>query len=606
MIRSAPAVSMPPTLNDALSFKQQTWRWRLDEEGERRALSIARQHDLPDAVARILAGRGVTEEDADHYLNPTLKTLLPDPSQLKDMDKGVGRITQAITKGEKIAVFGDYDVDGATSSALIALYLRQLGIDTTIYIPDRMKEGYGPNPQAMETLAASGHSVIITVDCGIVAFEAMEAAAEAGADVVIVDHHLGEARLPAAHAVINPNRFDESNALGHLAAVGVSFLLLVAINRRLRKEGWFEETGRTEPSLLEWLDIVALGTICDVVPLKDVNRAFVTQGLRIMTQRRNTGLRTLADTARIDQRLTPYHLGFILGPRINAGGRVGKCSLGAELLSCHDPLHAEKLAGELENLNAERQAIEAMLVDEALAQVEALDSLPPVLFVTGRGWHPGVIGIVSSRLTERYHRPCAVLTIIDGKAKASARSVTGVDLGAAITAARQDGLLLSGGGHAMAAGFTIAEEKIDDLHHFLCERLENFVSRATETRTLKLDGSLHPAGLTPEFALRLEEAGPFGAGYPAPKWMIPAMRLIRHDVVGKGHLRCFFQPQSFSGSSPALKTMAFRAAGTPFGDQLSALSPQEVVHLAGQVKYQCWNGRERAELTLEDVMPASL
>ncbi|MBM3541284.1 MAG: single-stranded-DNA-specific exonuclease RecJ, partial [Alphaproteobacteria bacterium] len=450
-------------------------------------LALAQRLELPEIVGRVMAGRGVTLDTADAYLNPTLRALLPDPSHLRDMDKAAARLAKAVMAGERIAIFGDYDVDGATSAALLHRFLSAVGAPPRLYIPDRMAEGYGPNAAALRRLASEGVAVVVTVDCGIVAFEALEEGAEAGLDVVVVDHHVAEPRLPRAHAVVNPNRLDETSPLKQLAAVGVAFMLAIATNRALRAAGWYG-AGRPAPDLLDWLDVVALGTVCDVVPLTGLNRALVTQGLKIMARRANAGLAALADVARLDEAPAAYHAGFVLGPRVNAGGRVGESDLGVRLLTTEDPAEAAALAKRLDAHNRERQALEARALDGALAQ--AMGETGPLVLVAHGSWHPGVIGIVASRLVERFNRPAAVVALAGAEGKGSARSVPGVDMGAAVIAARQAGHLANGGGHPMAAGFTVSAAKLDALRAFLAERIGAEIARNKVVPALSLDGAL--------------------------------------------------------------------------------------------------------------------
>ncbi|PKQ02142.1 MAG: single-stranded-DNA-specific exonuclease RecJ, partial [Alphaproteobacteria bacterium HGW-Alphaproteobacteria-12] len=425
------------------------WASRLADE--RRALAIAQREGLPEIVARVLAGRGVAPEDCAAYLAPSLRSLMPDPRELTDMEKAATRVAAAIMSGEKVAVFGDYDVDGATSSALLYRFFKAAGSELRIYIPDRIREGYGPNAPALKRLKDEGVNLVITVDCGTMAHKALGLAADYGLPSIVVDHHQAEPALPPAFALVNPNRMDDTSGLGQLAAVGVSFLFIVALNRALREAGWY--AGREEPDLMQWLDLVALGTVCDVVPLTGLNRAFVAQGLRVMQRRLNAGLAALADTARMNGTPAPYHCGFLLGPRVNAGGRVGRADLGARLLTTEDAIEARAIAEELNVMNSERQAIEAQVLEEAILQVDErlssarANALPPLIVAAGKGWHPGVIGIVASRLKDRYERPSLVIAFDrNGEGKGSGRSLTGVDLGRAVTAALEAGLLVNGGG----------------------------------------------------------------------------------------------------------------------------------------------------------------
>ena len=572
-------------------------RWRLREADERLAQAHSQTLEVPDVVGRLLAAREVPLEDGESYLNPTLKDLLPDPSSLRDMDRGAERLAEAITAGEPIAIFGDYDVDGATSSALLARFLRSVGGDVRVYIPDRMVEGYGPNTPALKKLGAAGAKVVVTVDCGISSFEPLQAAADIGLDVIIVDHHEAEAALPVAYAVINPNRLDEDRSLGHLAAVGVAYLLVIATNRALRAQGWFAE--RAEPNLLQWLDIVALGTVCDVVPLKGLNRAFVLQGLKVMAGRSNPGLAALADVANIDRRPEAYHAGFVLGPRINAGGRVGQADLGSILLSTDDSARAADIAAQLEHFNAERRTIEAMVQEQAFEQVEQSADEPGSLVVAqAKGWHPGVIGIVASRLKDRFNLPAMVIAFDeDGMGKGSGRSIRGVDLGAAVIAARQAGLLINGGGHVMAAGLTVTRENLDELVAFLGARLADQVTALGTVRSLGIDGALAVGGATADLIDLLQQAGPFGSANPEPRFAVTAARIVKSSIVGQGHVSCIFSGRD----GGRLKGIAFRTAETPIGDCLLGAAGREV-HVAGHLRIDEWQGRRQAQIFIDDVI----
>lgn len=576
------------------SVSGRLWRERLDDW--RAAAALAQSHGLPEIVARVLAARGVAAEEVETFLKPTLRALLPDPSGLRDMDRAAARLAHAIEAGEMVAVFGDYDVDGATSAALLHRFFKAAGRPLRLYIPDRLSEGYGPNAPALRQLKAEGVSLVVTVDCGITAYAPLADAAEIGLDVIVVDHHVAEAELPRAVAVVNPNRLDESGGLRQLAAVGVAFLLAVAVNRELRRAGWWS-AARPEPELLGYLDLVALGTVCDVVPLTGLNRALVTQGLKVMAGRRSTGLAALADAARLAEPPGAYHCGFLLGPRVNAGGRVGDASLGVRLLTAEEPAEAAEIAGRLDRLNAERRALEQAMLEEAIGAVEATAKPGATLaFVAREGWHPGVIGIVASRLKERYNRPALVAAIADGIAKGSGRSVRGIDLGNAVLAARQSGLLINGGGHAMAAGFTARAEDLPALEAFLAER----VARQTPpdgglVPTLGIDGVLQPGAATVELAELLEQVGPFGAGNAEPRFVLPAVRLARAEPVGENHLRCIL----LGSDGGRLKGIAFRALGTPLGQALIA-QRGAAIHLAGHLRAETWQGRAETQLLIED------
>jgi single-stranded-DNA-specific exonuclease len=572
------------------SFGGRPWRSRLTDD--RAALAVAQCAGVPDIVARVLAGRGVAADAAQAYLHPTLRDLMPDPSTLADMDVAVARLVAAVRAGRPIAVFGDYDVDGATSAALLDRYLTAVGAETRVYIPDRVREGYGPNAPALRRLRDAGADVAVTVDCGTAAFDALAEARDFGLDVIVVDHHLAEARLPDCAAVVNPNRLDDRSGQGALAAVGVTFLLVVALNRALRGAGWF--AARREPDLLQWLDLVALGTVCDMVPLTGLNRALVAQGLKVMARRGNPGLVALADVANLDSRPGTYHAGFVFGPRINAGGRVGEADMGYRLLTSDDPEEVAALARQLDRYNAERKAIESTTVEAALAQA---DDDGPLLMVGGEGWHPGVIGLVASRLGNRFDRP-AIAIAWDGElGKGSARSVPGIDIGAAITAARQAGLLVNGGGHPMAAGLTVERRRYDELRDFLSDR----VAAGAADRPppgLRLDGALTVSAATRELLETLEQAGPYGSGNPEPRFAFSGVRAVRADIVGEDHVRCVFAGRE----GGRLKGIAFRRAGEPLGQAL--LAARDPLHVAGHLRADDWQGRNGVQLFIDDAAPA--
>lgn len=579
-------------------------RWAARLADERAALAIAQRHGLPDAICRLLAAREVGLDAVPDFLDPTLRRFLPDPSHLKDMDAAVARLVGAVRKGERIVVFGDYDVDGATSSALLLRFFRAVGGNIGVYIPDRRKEGYGPNAPALLKIREEGASVVVTVDCGITAFEPLAAARRAGLDLIVIDHHMAEISLPEAVAVVDPNRLDDESPHKHMAAVGVAFLLAVGVNRALREAGWYAGE-RTEPDLRQWLDLVALGTVCDVVPLLGVNRALVRQGLQVMAQRRNAGLAALADVARLKEAPGAYHLGFLLGPRVNAGGRVGQADLGARLLASEDPHEVGALAVRLDELNAERRAIERDVLDQAIARIEGLygpdrAGLPAALLVESEGWHVGVIGIVASRLVERYGRPAFVIGMDGEIGKGSGRSVRGVDLGAAVIAARQAGLLVNGGGHAMAAGLTVARVALPELSRFLDERIAPQLGAAPAVRELGIDAALSPAAATQELVDMIERAGPFGAGNALPRFALTGVRVSYAQPVGEGHVRC-----TLAGAERGrVEAIAFRAAQTALGPAL--LDPaRPVLHVAGALRIDRFGGRESVRLQIDDATPAA-
>lgn len=568
-------------------------KWRLRSQDDRMGLALAQRLDVPEIVGRVLVGRGVSPEEAERYLQPTLRDLLPNPSLFKDMDKGAERIAAAIQDGQKIAVFGDYDVDGATSSGLLKRFFDQIGIPLRIYIPDRLKEGYGPNIPAFDKLKAEGIDLVITVDCGIVSFDQVSHANAINLDVIIVDHHQAETRLPDAVAVINPKRHDENQEFDYLAAVGVSFILLVALNRQLRSLNWYGE--RRPPDLMQSLDLVALGTVCDVVPLKGLNRAFVTQGLKVMAQRRNPGLVALGDVAGLDEAPGTYHLGFMLGPRVNAGGRVGKPEYGAQLLSSTNPEECARLAQFLDINNQERKNIEQQVTEEAMSVAESHKS-EGVLVVAGEGWHPGVIGIVASRLKDAFQRPAIVIGLDGEEGKGSGRSMPGVDLGAAIGAARHKELIIAGGGHAMAAGLTIGKDKIEAFTAFLNHRLAGDVVIANQNASLGMDGALGVEGASVDLIDQMAQAGPFGAGNPEPRFALSNARIVQASIVGENHVRVIL---TGSGNRGRLTGISFKSVDTPLGQSLLNHKGASF-HIAGHLRKNTWRGQTSPQILIDD------
>lgn len=571
--------------------------WKLKNYSEKEALSLTQHFNLPSVVAQMLSARGHTTQTASSFLNPAIRSSLPDPSILKDMDIAVARIQEAIKLGQKIAVFGDYDVDGATSSALLYRYFRSIGIPIRVYIPDRIDEGYGPNEPAFQALHGEGISLVITVDCGTTAFEPLAYAKEIGLDLIVIDHHVAEPKLPKAVAIVNPNRLDEPmSPLQQLAAVGVSFLLVVALNRSLRKSGYFQNM--VEPDLLSLLDLVALGTVCDVMPLQGLNRAYVKQGLKILGRRENIGLKVLSDITGIDGHPTTYHLGFILGPRINAGGRVGEASLGSQLLRAENSTEAEVIARKLDEYNLLRKEIEQEVLKDSFQQ--AAQQFSPVILVSGENWHPGVIGIVAGRLKERFSRPSCVVSIdSNGIGKGSARSIPGLDLGSMIHAAKQQGLLLAGGGHTMAAGFTVEKEKLKQFHEFLSHKFTQFLPDGY-LPSLDLDGIINIRTLTSDFVRKIDLLAPFGAGNPTPKFALKNVRINHASIVGSEHIRITIG--QLDGAR--LNAIAFRSVDTNLGHALLNHKGSPL-HLAGSVKLDSWLGQEKVQFIIEDVASAT-
>ncbi|MFN3423195.1 MAG: single-stranded-DNA-specific exonuclease RecJ [Novosphingobium meiothermophilum] len=586
---------MIPVTAITRSLSGQAWRWR----GGNMDIGTVGPDTLDDIVTQLLLSRGVSRDDLDRHRRPTLRDFLPDPSIFRDMDAAAARLSDAVIRGQRITIYGDYDVDGATSAALLIRLLRDMGVEAGHYIPDRLLEGYGPSGEALVRLAHEGSELIVTVDCGAMAHEALTMAQAAGVDVIVVDHHKCAAQLPPAAALVNPNRLDESDeaaAHGHLAAVGMAFLLAVATVRELRARGWFDK--RKAPDLMALLDLVALGTVADVAQIKGLNRALVAQGLKIMARRQNIGLSALIDASRLSRAPTCSDLGFALGPRINAGGRVGEATLGVRLLTTEDPAEAREIAAQLSRLNEERRAIEQEVQAAAEAQIAAQHNRA-VMVLAGFGWHPGVIGIVAGRIKEKTGKPTLVIALgadDDGRGKGSGRSVAGVDLGAAIIAAREAGLLVAGGGHAMACGLTIEPDRLGALADWLDERLARDVLAAQAAQSLLLDLSLSPRGLTPALVETLDAAGPFGVGWPGPRVAVGPVRLVKCDLVGSDHVRMV----AAGSDGGSFKAIAFRAAESALGQALLHGSRGRLLWLAGRAKIDDWGSRPAAELHVED------
>ena len=583
------------------SVTGRSWRPRLDDPERARTLGL--RCDLPELLARVLAGRNIDASQAEAFLQPTLKAHMPDPAILRDGEKAAARIAKAIIEAEKITVFGDYDVDGGTSSALLKLFFKSAGCDADIYIPNRLTEGYGPNKAALEELANSGTQLLITVDCGITSHDVI-GDVDQQMDVVIIDHHLADEKLPRAHAIVNPNRRDDISGLGYLAAVGVCFLMVVLINRVLRDCGWYNQD-RCEPDLLKWLDLVALGTVCDVVPLVGLNRAYVTQGLKVLGARQNIGLRALADAAGLEKRPDTYAAGFILGPRINAAGRLGHSELGSNLLSTDDAIVATDIAAELHELNRQRREIEQRVLDQAFVQAEAETrggQLPTVLICSGDSWHSGVVGIVAGRVKDKFKRPAFAIGFDDkGIGTGSGRSLSGVDLGGAVKAAVEAGVLEKGGGHEMAAGLTIKREQLGAFRAFLDQRLKSQVDEAHKHLGFLIDGAVSASGATLKLLAMLERAGPYGSGNPEPRFVLPAHRIVYAARVGEDHVRCTL----VSGEGTRINAIAFRTRGTAL-DQFLLERPTMPVHIAGKLKLNEWRGRRDVQMIIEDAaLPAT-
>ena len=576
------------------------WVSRLDQAGQNRALAIAQVHGLPELIARVLAGRGVGLDEAMAFLDPTIRTLMPDPYLLTDCEKAAQRLLRAIKAGETVAIFGDYDVDGAASSALLYRFLTHFGVQASIYIPDRIFEGYGPNPNAINQLIDNGATLIATVDCGSTSFEALEAARVRNIDVVVIDHHQVAHELPPCHALVNPNREDDLSGQGHLCAAGVVFLVLVAALRQLREAG---DPRVRSVDLLAWLDIVALATVCDVVPLKGLNRAYVVKGLIAARHQGNPGLAALFRKAGLGGPVTPYHFGFLIGPRINAGGRIGDAALGARLLTLDDTGEAETIAAKLDELNRDRQLMEAAMLQEAegeaLAEYGNGDGAS-VIITARENWHPGIVGLIASRLKDKFRRPAfAIAFDSSGKGTGSGRSINGFDMGRMVRAAVDTGLLVKGGGHAMAAGLTVERSNLGKLRAFFTEKAEKQVAGLVANETLKIDGALGASGATVELIDRLETAGPYGSGHPQPIFALPSHRLRDSRLVGQSHIKVTLEAQD----GGRVEGIAFRAAETPLGELLLS-SRGAQIHVAGTLGADHWQGSRRVQLRVADAAKA--
>ncbi|MGN6671179.1 MAG: single-stranded-DNA-specific exonuclease RecJ [Candidatus Nucleicultricaceae bacterium] len=565
-------------------------RWEARPYREKDALAITQQCETPELISRLIASRGVDCLMADAFLNPTLKASMPDPDHLKDMNLAVELVANLVINQKTIGVFGDYDVDGATASSLLVNYFDALGIKTFAHIPDRIEEGYGPNIEAMRKLKNQGCAVVLTVDCGTTSFDVLEQAHNEGIDVIVLDHHGSESELPRTKALINPNRWDEDSALTYVSAVGLVYLFIVALNRLLRLRGFFEK--QDAPDLLQFLDLVALGTVCDVVPLIGLNRAYVRQGLKVFHQRQNLGLKTLCDVVGIHQKISAYHLGFVIGPRINAGGRVGSSNLGLRLLTTKDPLEALDIARKLDALNKERQQIELQALDEAYQMADAMTD--DMIIVDGQ-WHQGIIGIVAGRLKERYHKPTLVITFDEENiGKGSGRSIEGIDLGSLMHAAKAEGLLINGGGHAMAAGFTIHRDKVQAFKVFMNERLKNMSYK--KTPVICFDGFLTLNALNEEFMCSLDLVAPFGQSNPSPLFVLNDLFIKKVDLLAQGHISCILN--DLSGKT--IKAFAFKAMDSDLGPRLLKHEGKRF-HFIGSPKINAWGGQETIQFTIQDV-----
>jgi single-stranded-DNA-specific exonuclease len=599
MPHTTPMISPPAFLGVTRSLTGKLWRERLDVRGRALAQAITQRYQLPEMLARVLAGRHVPLDAVDDFLDPTIRRLMPDPNSVTQMEAAAQRLADAAQRGEKVAIFGDYDVDGATSSALLAWHLRHCGLDPLIHIPDRIFEGYGPNVEAIRGLAQRGATLLVTVDCGTTSFEPLAQARQLGLSVIVIDHHQAGDTLPDVDALVNPNRADDLSGLGHLAAVGLVFVTLVALNRELRSRGfWTAE--KPEPDLLNFLHHVALGTVADVAPLTGLNRAFVAKGLIALRRRDHVGHTALMDVAKLSGPPEAWHLGFLLGPRINAGGRIGRADLGVRLLLEPDISEAARIAAELDRLNQERRAIEQVALEQAEAEAMAalgLEDKGAVVVTASEGWHPGIVGIVASRLREKFERPSFAIALEPGGiGTGSGRSIGGVDLGRAVRQAVDDGLLIKGGGHAMAAGVTLKRERLPEFRAYLEAALAEDVARSRHVNEIEVDGAVSARGLNVELAKTMERAGPFGSGNPEPIVVLPAHELAFTEEVAKAHLRVRLRAED----GAFVQAMAFRSIGSKLGDALLRHRGDRL-HVAGSISIDRWQGSERVQFRVLDV-----
>lgn len=582
------------------------FNWQQKKFGERLVQAIRQRFELSESLAQILAASGVELDEVENFLEPRLKTSLPDPFELSGMQEAVSHVIDAIAKNKKITIFADYDVDGATSAALLKRFFRAIGVDVGIYVPDRILEGYGPNSAALLNLKKNGTDLVITVDCGTVSFKPLEDAKQAGLEIIVIDHHLGVVEKPDAIAVINPNLLLEKFPHKNLCAAGVTFLFIVAINKTLRSQGFYEKI--SEPNLFDFLDLVALGTVCDVMTLTGLNRAFVAQGLKVLRQRKNAGIRAICDLAGLQEEISAYHLGFIIGPRINAGGRLGTSNLGAKILSSDDEEETSSIAAKLEGLNKERKNVEAQVLDEAVKALESgvggFATSDPIIFAVSKNWHQGVIGIVASRLKDLYERPVAVIAIDDEgkKGKASCRSIYGVDFGAEILNARLSGLLIEGGGHAMAGGFSILPEKISELHQFFCKNLGAKITEITAQKNREFSAELDLPQVNLQLIKEFAKLEPYGNGNARPKFILRDVRKVSAKFVGEkqDHISCVFSANSAVGFSGNIQAIAFRAAQTPLAEIL--LNATKPLDLVGTFNINSWMGVEKVQMVIEDAL----
>ena len=571
-------------------------RWKFKDFDERAAENISQNFGFSHLLAKLFSIRNINISDIDQYINPSLKDHMPDPYNLVDMEKACSRIYDSICSNEKIAIFGDYDVDGSTSTSIIINYFRALGIELEYHIPNRFTEGYGPSKEVFSKFKKDNVKVIITVDCGTMSYDEMKFAKKENLDVIVLDHHQPEITLPDAYAIVNPNRLDDKSNLNYLAAVGVTYFFLIALNRKLRSTEWFAKKNLVEPNMISFLDIIALGTICDAVPLKGINRLLVIKGIEVMKKQLNVGLRSLINKSAIKGKITTFDLGFKLGPRINAAGRLGRSSFGTELLTATETSDADRISDELDKFNQERRTIESYVLDSAEKQVTEEKINKKLLVVYGEGWHEGVIGIIASRLKDKYHRPCFVITVSKGKAKGSGRSIKGIDLGNLVIAAKQAGIIDSGGGHSMAAGLSLEENKIEELIDFFEIQLSNSQSKAVDEKMIYVDSLISSSGINLEVHDEIEKLGPFGSDNFEPNFVVKSSLIASVNQIGENHLKCLIK----TSEGGFIEAMAFRSLSTPLGDEIQK-NKGNSVSLLGKIKINEWGGRRTPQLHIEDI-----
>ena len=570
------------------------FKWIFKKYDEEYVKYLKNNHSLDEITSRLLAIRNIKKENIKNYIDPKIKNILPNPNVLIDMDKACLRIYDSIIKNEKIAIFGDYDVDGAASSALLGNYFKLIKQDYEVYIPDRQKEGYGPSINGFKKLIENNSKLILTVDCGTASFEPIEYANSKNIDVLILDHHQAELRLPNAHSIINPNRLDDSSNLNYLCASGVCYMFLISLNKLLREKKWFINKNVKEPNLIEFLDLVSLGTICDVVPLVGLNRAIVKQGLKILNNKKNIGLKSLLDICKIETKVSTYHMGFILGPRINAGGRVGKCNLGANLLLNIDSKKAFSIASQLDIFNKERQLLEKDLLDKALLKIN--DTIDPIIVLAGDNWHEGIIGIVASRIKDKFNKPTFIISIKNNVGKCSARSVPGYDVGSLILSAVQCNVLVKGGGHKMAGGFTIDENQIDNFKNYAIKKFKKSNKDLSNTRKVLIDSIISPSALNIDFYNKINYLSPFGAGNSEPKFMIENLRVINSQIVGEKHIKSILIGKDGSN----LKTIAFNSTDSEISAYLLQKN-KKTFNISGKLNLNEWRGKKNVEFIIDDI-----